>query len=185
MAIYEGQEIDLPEIPMDNINDLFSEFELKMPFTRTLLTRYMEKVENAERVNGNQGFVTIQQLASELKTPVWQGLNSDADQLYKFMTSGIFKVVGQSADVLDTPRLKIFGLLHCRHTIRKKAHFFYEFLQQGDHVKFPQISAGDKDFAPNFQMICDVACWNFYEALKSIDVVSELYNQGDIEKLKE
>ena len=44
---------------MDNINDLFSEFELKMPFTRTLLTRYMEKVENAERVNGNQGFVTI------------------------------------------------------------------------------------------------------------------------------
>ena len=79
MAIYEGQEIDLPEIPMDSVNDLFSEFELKMPFTRTLLTRYMEKVENAERVNGNQGFVTIQQLASELKTPVWQGLNSDAD----------------------------------------------------------------------------------------------------------
>ena len=79
MAIYEGQEIDLPEIPMDSVNDVFSEFELKMPFTRTLLTRYMEKVENAERANGNQGFVTIQQLASELKTPVWQGLNSDAD----------------------------------------------------------------------------------------------------------
>ena len=59
MAIYEGQEIDLPEIPIDSVNDVFSEFELKMPFTRTLLTRYMEKVENAERANGNQGFVTI------------------------------------------------------------------------------------------------------------------------------
>ena len=94
MAAYEGQDIDLPIIPVENITDRFAEFELKLPFSRTLLTRFMEKIDNAEKANGSQGFITIQQLASELKTPVWQGLNSDADQLYRFMTSGIFKVIG-------------------------------------------------------------------------------------------
>ena len=101
------------------------------------------------------------------------------------MTSGIFKVIGQTADILDTSRLKLFGLIHCRHTIRKKAHFFYEFLQQGGPEKFPQISAGDKDFAPNFEKLCDVACWNLFEALNSINVIEELYTPEEIAKLKE
>ena len=171
MAEYEGKDIDLPEIPIENVTDRFQEFEMKLPFTRTLLTRYMEKVDNAEKANGSQGFVTIQQLAAELSTPAWQGLNSDADELYKFMTSGIFKVLGQRADILDTSRLKLFGLVHCRHTIRKKAHFFYEFLQQGGYEKFPQISAGDKDFGPNFQMLCDVACWDLFESLKQLGTI--------------
>ena len=53
MAAYEGQDIDLPIIPVENITDRFAEFELKLPFSRTLLTRFMEKIDNAEKANGS------------------------------------------------------------------------------------------------------------------------------------
>ena len=83
------------------------------------------------------------------------------------MTSGIFKNPEDSnAENLDIRRLKIFVLLHCQQTALEKAPYFYEFLQAGGKDKFNAISASDKDFKPVVKIICDLACWDLFNAVK-------------------
>ena len=103
------------------------------------------------------------------------------------MTSGIFKDLDNNKSVgnLNVKRLKIFGLLHCQQTDERKAHWFYEFLQAGGSNKFKSISASDKDFEPNFALICDLACWDLFAAAKKIQVIDTLYTPQEIDKLKE
>ena len=87
-------------------------------------------------------------------------------------------------DQIDIDLLKIFGLLHCRGTIRRKAHFFYGLLQKGGEDKFQFISAGDKDFVPNFEKLCLIASWGLFAATIQIGTFDELYSAEETEKLK-
>ena len=88
-------------------------------------------------------------------------------------------------DQIDIFRLKAFGLMQCRGTIRKKAHFFYGLLQPGGVEKYEFISAGDKDFIPNFDAMCSVVCWDLFTATIQLGIFDELYDAATIEKLKD
>ena len=74
----------------------------------------MDKVTKAAFATEKFGFVTVKALSKELKTEAWKNLTTQDSQLYKFMTSGIFKNQKMNySENLDIQRLKIFGLLHC------------------------------------------------------------------------
>ena len=163
---YEGdKDYEIPST--EGIADKYEVFECQLPFIRTHLKRFMEKVDKAAQSSKTNGSVTIKDLSEELKTEAWKDLVTKDSILYKFMTSGIFKIPENSnAENLDIRRLKIFGLLHCQQTAVKKAPYFYEFLQTGGKEKFNAISSSDKDFKPVVKMICELACWELFNAVK-------------------
>ena len=74
---YEGEkDYDIPSIK--GIADHYEVFECQLPFARTNLKRFMEKVDLAALVTKNFGlatqklsFVTIKALSNELKTEAW------------------------------------------------------------------------------------------------------------------
>ena len=65
-------------------------FELSLPFARTMVNRFFEKVDNAEKASGGNGFVTFEALQAELVTPAWFGLGSPDSTLYRLLNSDLF-----------------------------------------------------------------------------------------------
>ena len=57
-AKHEG-EVDYDIIDTKDMLDEFEIFEVGLPFARTHLKRFIEKVDLAEEESGNKGFVTI------------------------------------------------------------------------------------------------------------------------------
>ena len=186
---FEGLDEDLPEVSLERIEDTYAQFELQLPFSRTLITRFMTKLDNARKACGDQGYVTIEALKAELNTPAWDDLNMPESELHKFLCTEIFldsskgHVIGQ----LDYDLMRIFGILHCRGTIKQKAQYFYEILQAGGVEKQASIAASDKDFKPNFEKICALSVWDLFDANTEIEIGSstQLYSQEEIEKLKQ
>ena len=76
---------------MQGVTDQYRRFELQLPFARTLLSRFLEKVEAAEKASGEQGFVTPESLRAQLDTAAWEGLENPDSGIYKFLVSGLFK----------------------------------------------------------------------------------------------
>ena len=93
----------------------------------------MTKLDNATTKCKNTGYVTIDALKEEFTTPAWDGLKDPESVLYKLLSTKVFKNYnkGQMGIQIDCDLLRIFGLLHCQGTIKKKAHFFYGLVQAG------------------------------------------------------
>ena len=93
----------------------------------------MEKVDKAAEESKTNGLVTIKDLSKQLKTDAWKDLVTKDSFLYKFMTSGIFKIPEENnAENLDIRRLKFFGLLHCQQAAIVKGRYFYKFFEIDD-----------------------------------------------------
>jgi hypothetical protein len=58
-------------------------------------------------------------------------------------------------DQLSITNLLTFGLLHCKGAHKDKAIAFYNIIQEGGLSEHEMISAGDKDFAPLFEKLCN------------------------------
>ena len=76
LSNFEGLDVDLPLQSVQGITDRYVVFELGLPFPRTLLSRFIEKVKLAEASCGDEGYVTIDSLAQFLTTPAWRDLKN-------------------------------------------------------------------------------------------------------------
>jgi len=131
---YEGVEGDLPEISCAGDDDLYQRIELSLPFARTMINRFMEKVDIAEEASPNEGLVTFEALqAAGLSTPAWSGLGDPESNLHKLLLSNLFSHEAQHAfnPCCNANMLRVFGLLHCKGKPADKAKHFYWLLQEG------------------------------------------------------
>ena len=55
------------------------------------MSRFFEKVDNASKANGEQGYVTIEALKDELTTPAWKDLEDPESTLCKLLKTEMFK----------------------------------------------------------------------------------------------
>ena len=55
------------------------------------MSRFFEKVDNAAKTNGDQGYVTIDSLKQELTTPAWKDLEDPESTLCKLLSTEMFK----------------------------------------------------------------------------------------------
>lgn len=158
-------------------------FELQLPFYRCLITRFFEKVENAEKACGNDGYVTLDALSTELTTDAWNGLSAPDSMLAKFLTSSVFNK--GSPDKINSEYLRIFGILHCAGSKSERAVRFFNILQEGGLEVHEHITAGDKDTAPVFEKMCGLATWEIFAFTAQNDFAKEYYNDGVHEQLKD
>ena len=112
---FEGLDQDLPEPNLQGIKDQYKRFELQLPFARTLLSRFLEKLDAAEKANGEQGFVTPETLRTQLDTQAWLGLENPESGIYKLLVSDLFKdpKKKQEGNQIDSEILRIAGVIHC------------------------------------------------------------------------
>ena len=106
--------------------------------------------------------------------------------LAKVLTSSAFKdsSKNQEADQIDAVYLKVFGLIHCSGKPIDKTNAFYEILQDGGYDQHEQISAGDKDFPPVFQKICEFVTVDAMKlAVQTGCADSEIYSEDEQKKL--
>ena len=85
--------MDLEPISTDGVTDVFSIYEISLPFSRTLISRYWQKVKDAEKECGFKGYVTIDALKKGLATPAWADLKDSKSMTYKLFVSDLFKDV--------------------------------------------------------------------------------------------
>ena len=62
---------DLPAIDFSGIRDPYCRFEASMPFSRTLVTVFIAKVDEAVKECGDESHVTLEALRKHLNTPSW------------------------------------------------------------------------------------------------------------------
>ena len=150
---------DLPAIDLEGISDPFAKFEASLPFNRTLVTLMLQKLDEAEKECGEEGFVTLAALRRQLSTSAWQPLTDPNSTLSKTLLSAAFKDAKkkQTAEQIDVNWLKVWALLHCSGKPIDKTRAFFCILQEGGFEKHDQISAGDKDFIPVFDKVCAFA----------------------------
>ena len=160
----QTKEEDLPEPSLSGITDTYLLFEMKLPFARTLINRFITKVNDAETACGEQGYVTIEALATELSSQAWKDLKDPDSVLVKLLTSSAFKDEGkgQNPDQIDADFLRCFGLLNCVGKPEDKAKWFYGVLQEGGLNAHQFISATDKDLNPIFDKICGFASFELF-----------------------
>ena len=159
--------IDLPEPSTVGVYDKFALWEYKTAFKRTPFLAFKNAVNQAEKADGEQGFVTLNSLSKVLITAAWADLSDPESSLSKMLLSPSFKNAksGQTEEQIDKDYLILFGLLHC---IDSKSPFdksvgLYEVLQDGGLEKHERISAGDKDFKPTFYKLCSFATSDIFK----------------------
>ena len=141
-----------------------------------MVNRFFEKVDNAEKASGGNGFVTFEALQAELVTPAWFGLGSPESTLYRLLNSDLFAGPDGNVDgQINADWLRIFGLLHCKGDAADKAKHFYCLLQ-GGLDKNEYISAGDKDLAPVFTQICAFSTWGLFEVTAEHGFIPDNYS---------
>ena len=183
----EGKEQDLPAMSLIGITDTYQRFELSLPFSRTLIKRFLGKLSDAEKNCGDEGFVTIEALEAQFQTDAWKGLSEPDSALYKFLTSGAFKdeTKGHTAVQIDCDFLRCFALLHCGGKLRDKAIAFYGVLQEGGIERHEFISAQDKDLNPIFLKIVGLCHWELFTAAAQVGGVDEIYTDEEKQTLEE
>ena len=87
----QTKDEDLQEPSLAGITDSYLLFELKLPFARTLINKFITKVNDAETACGEQDYVTIDTLAVELNSPAWKDLKDPDSVLVKLLSSAAFK----------------------------------------------------------------------------------------------
>ena len=177
---------DLPAIDIGGIRDVYARFEASLPFNRTLVTVLLKKIDEAEKECGDQGFVTLAALRTQLPTPSWKPLESPDSMLGKVLLSDSFKDAkqNQSPDQIDVTFLKCFALIHCSGKPIDKTNAFYEVLQEGGFERHTQISAGDKDFAPVFDKMCSFVTKDVFDLAKMTgSVENHVYTEDEMSQI--
>ena len=85
---------DLPAVDLEGITDRFVRFEMSLPFTRTLINVFENKLNAAHKACGDDGYVTMTELRKELSSDAWAPLADPSSKLSKFLLSSIFKAEG-------------------------------------------------------------------------------------------
>lgn len=108
---------DLAAISLSG-KDPYEKFELSLPFCRTLIKTYCAKVYEADRICGEKGFVTLDELRNQFNSPAWAAINDDDSKLTKVLLSAALKdpEVGHQPNQIDTKYLICYGLLLCGGT---------------------------------------------------------------------
>ena len=103
----------------------------------------MCKLKIAEQQSGGEGFVTVEDLKTELNTDAWEDLGDESTVLYRFLTSSIFKnkTKKQKDDQIDVENLGLFALLHCPGNPQDKAEYLYSVIRHGNTENHPFIAA--------------------------------------------
>ena len=177
---------DLPAIDLSGISDRYAKFEAELPFSRTLVTLMLTKIDEAEKECGDQGFVTTEALSKQLTTAAWQPLKDPNSSLSKVLLSPQFKdsEKNQSSEQIDVVWLKVFSLMHCSGKIIDKTNAFYCILQEGGFEKHEQISAQDKDFNPVFEKIVKFATVDVFALAELTGSVSpKIYSEEEEQQL--
>ena len=166
--------------------DELEAFELGLPFARTHINKFVEKVDEAEKAAGGNGHVTIDTLKAQFSTPAWASLGNNDSVLCKMLLSDAFKneEKGQAADQIDRDWLVCYGLILCAGKPMDKATAFYNILQEGGLEAHKNISAGDKDLIPVFKQMCDLVTFHAFEAAK-LGGIGAKYSDDDLDALKE
>ena len=148
-----------------------------------MLSRFLEKVEAAEKASGEQGFVTPESLRAQLDTAAWEGLENPDSGIYKFLVSGLFKdpKKSQTGDQIDADILRTAGVISCQDDLEDKARAFYALIQDGGMEKHEFVSAADKDLFPVFEKILELSVWGLMQQTAELGVVDELYSSDEIE----
>ena len=84
-------EKDLPAPDLSKISDRYERFELSLPFCRTNIIHFARHIDEAENYCGGRGFVTLESLQNEFRTPAWNALRRKGSPLKKFLSSPYFK----------------------------------------------------------------------------------------------
>jgi len=82
---------DLPAPSTAGVTDQLRLFELSLPFTRIQVNQFIVKVKIACQQSGDEGYVTLQTLRAELKTPAWKDLDNEESTLSRFLLSSAFR----------------------------------------------------------------------------------------------
>ena len=89
---------DLPAVNIEGITDRLVRLELSLPFTRTLISVFEDRLNKAHADCGDSGHITLKALRSHLDTAAWAPIADPNSNLSKMLTSAIFKADGQEAD---------------------------------------------------------------------------------------
>jgi hypothetical protein len=166
--------------------DELEAFELNLPFARTHINNFVEKVDEAEKAAGGNGSVTIDTLKAQFTTPAWGSLANQDSVLSKILLSDSFKNAekGQAADQIDRDWLVCYGIIHCAGKPMDKAIAFYNILQEGGLDAHTNISAGDKDLIPVFKQMSDLLTIHAF-AFAKLGGISEKYSEDELSALGE
>jgi hypothetical protein len=150
--------VDLVEPSLAGLDPLVA-FEVGLPFTRILIATFVKKVLSAHEKmeEKEEDIVTIEALRAEFDSPAWAQLQDDDSTLCQILRSSAFKdeAKGMTEDQISITYLLTFGLLHCKGAHKDKAIALYNIIQDGGLAEHEMISAGDKDFAPLFEKLCN------------------------------
>jgi hypothetical protein len=153
---------DLPAISADG-KDPYEKIELSLPFYRTPIKVFEANVDAADKACGEEGIVTIAELAKVFTSGAWAQLTQDDSRLCKVLLHQAFKSEKCAPDQISVEFLKCMGLIHCGGSPREKAEYLYNLLQDGGLSAHTFISAADKDLEPTFEKICLLATVHLFE----------------------
>ena len=184
MTAFEGMEDqDLPQRNLAGIKDEYRRFELSLPFSRTMINGFIDKVDTAETVSGGEGFVNLDALQEEFTTDAWVGLSDPESPLNKLLKSSLFVTSKCKEGQVQADRLKLFGLLHCQGAVSDKAKYLLAQFQ-GGFDKAEWVSAGDGDITPAITSLCAMSAWGLFEIAGEKEFVTNYY-KDDIDALVE
>ena len=175
----------MPSVNWEGISDAYARFEASLPFNRILVAQMFEKIEEAEKECGGQGYVTLQALRKALPTPAWAPLNDPSSVLAQVLLSEHFKdsSKGTAPDQIDVEILNLFALLHCAGKPIDKTRVLYGILQEGGFEKHEEISAADKDLIPAFNKLCSLVTIDLFAITKATGQVNQIYDEAECKKL--
>ena len=150
------------------LKDEIQQFEQALPFNRIdineLIKRADAAAEKQNEATGNAGSFTLATLAEQLDSPAWAALKDPNSTLAKLLLHDRFHEEDDTPkDQVDIDIFKCFGLFHCQGKPEAKAICLYNILQDGGLEAHEQISAGDKDFKPNFIRLAALASKNIFK----------------------
>ena len=175
---------DLPAVNIEGITDRLQRLELSLPFTRTLISVFEDKLNKAHADCGDDGYITLKALRTHLDSAAWAPIADPSSNLTKMLLSASFKADGQEADQIDFNYILMFALIHCAGKPIDKARTFYAILQDGGLEAHTQISATDKDFEPTFYKMCSFVTKDIVQMGVLTEEFSNMYTDDEFEKLE-
>lgn len=157
---------DLPVPNVNNKKDKYEAFAISLPFCRINIKKYEQQIKDAHKACGNEGWVTLEELAKVFTTPAWAGLSDESSKLSRVLLSHAFC---EDEGRIKVEALYVMGVLCCPDPPNVKAFSLYNVLQDGGIQENEFIAAGDKDFPPTWNLLVKLSTVHLFEWCKTID----------------
>jgi len=164
--------------------DQYQKWELSMPFARTSVKAFFEKLPAAQSPD-NSSALTVDGLKNTFTTPAWKTAFADpGSQLNTVLRHPVFKKDGMKDNEVDKVYLSVYALLLTVGNPQDKTLAFYNLIQEGGLANNEFVSAKDKDFAPIFEKMCALVTHELFELMEATSDFKTPYEEEDLKEIE-